>query len=46
MRGYVNITDKEIIAEFQRGKFIRQITKEHQVGIIRVRKVLSAAGMR
>ena len=39
-KGYVSITDEEIIKAYQEGKFRRQICKRYNVGINRVRKVL------
>jgi len=43
MKGYSNITDLEILIEYyEKQKFIHQICKEHEVGVIRVRNVIRA----
>jgi hypothetical protein len=43
---HVSITDEEILMLFMAGKFIRQIKREHHVGLGRIRKVLDDAGLR
>ena len=43
-KGFVAISDDEIIRLFSEGKFIRQISHEYFVGIRRVRKVIRERG--
>jgi hypothetical protein len=45
LKGYIAITDEEILEEFfQNGKFIGQIVRERKVGIARIRKVIRDKG--
>jgi hypothetical protein len=40
------ISEKQIVEEYKKGMFIRQISRTHHASIVRVSKVLDKEGLR